>query len=565
MSALFSVYGGPAAGARSWESAITEHARWLGWTAHIDHALSPTPSGVVRAVARLAPTAVPEGVRAFPASTNGVHIEADEHGLTVRIPLASPQPCYVLNAFGGQVLTDDLRFCASLTGAALDPVGVYALLLFGQAPPPFTCFRGVQRLVGGHRYRVDGHGVITATREFMSDPAPTADVELALGRVSTVLDGLICTTPKHALLFFSGGVDSALLAARAAALGRTDIQLVNYAFGPNDPEAAHALRVAAHLRLACERVTHDPQDAIQVVDRLARDYAFPFGDLSTLPSNMLVHAALGTGGGHATAVVEGTGADGAFGLAATYSRYRAVFSMPAPLRLVGSAAYDWLRLWRFNFYFERALRFVRKSTRLGIEPAVLAQNSLDGIAFSVPRGVVMSGPDPQTLTPEERLSQLDLAWVCAGRMAPKTFDPLRAAGVEPIYPYLEPDLLRVSSSLSWSVKSAGGEQKALLKTLLARQLPAALVYRGKSGFTPPYRTTLATPQLQAFLHDVVLAPDNPLLEWCDVPTVTDLVTRAGGGADLSAGAVDFLWTLAFTSGWLRQLPQTLRLAHRSVA
>jgi len=150
-------------------------------------------------------------------------------------------------------------------------------------------------------------------------------------------------------------------------------------------------------------------------------------------------------------------------------------------------------------------------------------------------------------------------------MAPKTFDPLRARGVQPIYPYLEPDLLRVSSSVSWSVKSAGGEEKALLKTLLTRQLPASLVYRRKSGFTPPYRTTLATPHLQAFLHDVVLTPDNPLLESCDVPTVRDLVTRAGSAAPLSAGAVDFLWTLAFTSGWLRQLPPAIPIEKRSVA
>jgi asparagine synthase (glutamine-hydrolysing) len=150
-------------------------------------------------------------------------------------------------------------------------------------------------------------------------------------------------------------------------------------------------------------------------------------------------------------------------------------------------------------------------------------------------------------------------------MAPKTFDPLRARGVRPIYPYLEPDLVQVSSSVAWSVKSAGGEEKALLKTMLARQLPAALVYRRKSGFTPPYRTTLASAPLQALLHDVVLASDNPLLEWCDLPTVRDLVTRAGNGADLSAGAVDFLWTFAFTSAWLHQLPTALPIDQRSVA
>jgi asparagine synthetase B (glutamine-hydrolysing) len=468
-----------------------------------------------------------------------------------------------VTAFGGRVLTDDLRFCAALTGAALDPVGVYALLLFGQAPPPFTCFRGVQRLVGGYRYRIDAKGM-AATREFIADPAPTTDVAVGQARVGDILDELVSAFPKHALLFFSGGVDSALLAARAVALGRTDIRLLNYAFGPHDPEAAHALRVAAYLRLACERVTHDAHDMTHVLDRLARDYAFPFGDLSTLPTNLLVHAALGNGS-QPDAVIEGTGADGAFGLSATYTRWRTVFAMPAPLRMAGSVAYDWLRLWRFDFSLERVLRFVRKSTHLGLGPAVLAQHALDGIAFDVPGGAAVREPDAQTLSPEERLSQLDLAWVCAGRMAPKTFDPLRARGVHPIYPYLEPDLLQASSSVAWSVKSAGGEEKALLKTLLARQLPASLVYRRKSGFTPPYRTTLASPPLQAFLHDVVLTPANPILEWCDVPTVRDLVTRAGRGAQLSAGAVDFLWTLAFTSGWLRQLPPAVAIEQRSVA
>jgi asparagine synthase (glutamine-hydrolysing) len=163
------------------------------------------------------------------------------------------------------------------------------------------------------------------------------------------------------------------------------------------------------------------------------------------------------------------------------------------------------------------------------------------------------------------LSLLDLAWVCAGRMAPKSFDPLRVRGIQPIYPYLEPDMVRTSSSVAWSVKSAGGEEKSLLKALTARQLPGELVYRRKSGFTPPYRATLASAPLQEFLHDVVLQPHNPLLEWCDLPTIRGLVTRAGSGAHLSAGAIDFLWTLVFTTGWLRQLPVAQPLERRSVA
>jgi asparagine synthetase B (glutamine-hydrolysing) len=556
---LFSAYVGPSAGAKSWEAAITSHAQWLGWSARVETEHSPTPSGATRAVARLAPAAVPEGGRQ--SFSNAVQLAPAGDGFAVHIPPATPQPCYLVSAFGGRVLTDDLRLCATLTGGDLDPVGVYALLLWGQAPAPATLLRGVTRLTGGYRFDVDLHSA-KATREFIPDPKPSADVALAESRVEGVLDRVIAASPANALLFFSGGVDSSLLAARAAALGRTDVQLVNYAFGPHDPEAAHALRVAGHLRLACERVTHEAGQMTHVLDRLAEDYAFPFGDLSTLPTNLLVHAALK--GIQPSAVIEGTGADGAFGMSASYRRWSSVFAMPAPLRLAGGAAYDWLRLWRYNSYLERALRFVRKSTRLGIHPAVLAQHSLDGIAFHVPRGTVVAEP-AQHASPEERLSLLDLAWVCAGRMAPKTFDPLRRQGVRPIYPYLEPEMIQASSSVAWSAKSAGGEEKSLLKTLLARELPLSLVYRRKSGFTPPYRTTLASAPLQAFLHDIVLARDNPMLQCCDVRTIRALVTRAGSGSHMSAGGVDFLWTLAFASGWLRQLPRLAAAEQRSVA
>ncbi|HTI06549.1 MAG TPA: asparagine synthase C-terminal domain-containing protein [Gemmatimonadales bacterium] len=564
MTMFFSAYLGPIAGATRWEAAITEHARWLGCVAHVQRDHAPTASGVVRAHASLAPAAVPESGRPS-VSLNAVTVAPNDSGFTVQVPLATPQPCYVLDAFGGRVLSDDLRFCASLTGGALDAVGVYALLLYGQSPAPLTLLRGVTRLAGGHEFRVDVKGM-TATRDFAPTPEPTTDIAVAERRVLGVVDRIIAGMPAHSVLFFSGGVDSSLLAARAAVLGRSDVQLVNYAFGPDDPEAAHALRVAAALNLACERITHEERFGTQVLDRLGRDYAFPFGDLSTLPTNLLVHAAFAGCTTPPVAVVEGTGADGAFGLAATYGRWRAVFALPAPLRTAGTAAYDWLRLWRFNFYLERVLRFVRKSTRLGIRPAVMAQHSLDGIAFDLPRGVSADVPEPSEIaSPEERLSLLDLAWVCAGRMAPKSFDPLRARGVQPIYPYLEPDMIRASSSVAWSVKSAGGEEKSLLKALTARHLPGDLVYRRKSGFTPPYRATLASAPLQEFLHDVVLVPHNPLLEWCDLPTIRGLVTRAGSGAHLSAGAIDFLWTLVFATGWLRQLPSAQSVASRSVA
>ena len=557
---FFSAYVGPESGHATWEAVVTAHARWLGCEVSLQTV--PTAAGTTRAIARIGQIGL-DG--AIAGSANWVTLAAQDAAFDVRVPPTSPQHCYTLTAFRGRVLTDDLRLCAALTGAKLDPVGVYALLLYGSTPPPFTVLRGVTRLAGGHTYRVDVD-TIKATRDFVPDAAPTTDGAVAEHRVAAVLDRLIGSLPANALLFFSGGVDSALLAARAARLGRRDLQLLNYAFSPSDPEAAHALRVASHLKLACERVAHDEARMTDVLGRFAADYAFPFGDLSTLPTNVLVHAALSDGRGGSTrpvAALEGTGADGAFGLSAGYRRYQRVFDMPRVFRTAGDAAYRWLRLWRRNTYLERALRFVRKSTRMRMGPAVMAHSALDGIAFDVPADFRAGLSERlgqeidafgESASAEERLSLLDLAWVCAGRMAPKTFDPLRSRGVRTIYPYLEPELVQASTSVTWGVKSARGQAKALLKTVLARDLPASLVYRAKSGFTPPYRTTLGSAPLQAFLHDVVLAADNPLLEWCDPRVIRDLVTRAGGRAELSVGAVDFLWALTFASGWVRQLP-----------
>lgn len=539
---FFSAYLGPESGVVRWEAAVQAHARWLECPVTIEGRMARFGEGAANAAFGNSVTLVAAGQDAF----------------DVRVPPASPQQCYVVSALGGRVLSDDLRLCATLTGAALDAVGVYALLLYGSTPPPCTILRGVTRLAGGYVFRVSAT-TISATRTFVPDAAPTRDGTVAALRVTAVLDRLIAGLPANALLFFSGGVDSALLAARAMRLGRTDLQLVNYAFSANDPEAAHALRVASHFHLACERVGHDERHVGDVLDRFARDYAFPFGDLSALPTNLLVHAAL-SGGTRPVAAIEGTGADGAFGLSAAYGQYDRVFRLPRFMRSVGDTAYRGLRLWRRNTYLERALRFVRKSTRLAIGPAVMAQNALDGIAYQVPAVAAAFEAPGESASAEERLSLLDLAWVCAGRMAPKTFDPLRSRGVRTLYPYLEPELLQASTSVSWGVKSARGDAKALLKTILARDLPEALVYRVKSGFTPPYRTTLASPAVQALLHDVVLAADNPVLEWCDRPVIRQLVTRAAKRAPLSVGAVDFLWALTFTSGWLRQLPPSRQAA-----
>jgi asparagine synthetase B (glutamine-hydrolysing) len=263
-------------------------------------------------------------------------------------------------------------------------------------------------------------------------------------------------------------------------------------------------------------------------------------------------------------VIEGTGADGAFGFAASYPKWRRAYAVPRLIRQPLAQAYDWLDLWKFDTRLERAGRIVRKSATLPMGHAVVAQNALEGIAYDVPppgrasfARAVSEHLDAVTdgATPEDRLSLLDLVWVCAGRMAPKSFDPLRLRGVSPVYPFLEPAMVSLSSTLSWETKCAGGQAKGILKHMLAREVPAEWVYRRKTGFTrgASARAMFASAPLQQFMHDVVLSPGNPLADYCRIDVVRRLVERARRHS-LSVGAHIFLWTLAFASAWIRQQP-----------
>ncbi len=162
--------------------------------------------------------------------------------------------------------------------------------------------------------------------------------------------------------------------------------------------------------------------------------------------------------------------------------------------------------------------------------------------------MLSTGAEPRT-----RLSLLKLMWVSPGRSVQKAFDPLRARGIRPFHPFLQPTIVSFSSSLSWEVKYADGEDKVLLKRLLARDIPPEWVYRSKIGFTRPPHATFAQAAVQEFLHEVVLSPHNVLLDYCKLEMVRQLVERSHQRS-LGDGVYNFLCTLMITSAWLRQLP-----------
>lgn len=594
---FFSGYIGPISGLSPWENALRAHAGWLGLTwkiesrllrenTHVAFAwLDHKPPDVTRHLRQMRDHLVARTSGEVSSSDYSVRVTDVLHGmvhnghsndiriivslnkgdLKIVVPPTTPEPFYYARISDGIVFGNDVRLFRHLMEIELDESAIFGIFQYGAIPPPLTIYRNVHRIPNGHMFDLPSNLLEPTCTPFfrpvdrVRENGGTFNPEL---KIQETLNEVLARTPSSTVLYFSGGVDSALLASQLVRLGRTDIPLVNYCFDVPDDESCLARQMAQHLGLKYHQVTHDTRKVSEMLNRLGRDYSFPFGDFSTIPTNILVQESL-TPGETALTVMEGTGADGAFGLAATYSRWKWVYAVPGPMRRVADSAYGGLKLWKRNSRAERLARFMSKSAHMSLGHAVVAQNALEGIAYSTP-DYIRADLDRAIITtlevlsagaePKERVSLLDLVWVCAGIMAAKSFDPLRTRGIRPFYPYLEFPIVSLSTSLSWDEKCEAGEAKAPLKKLLARSVPAQWVYRPKRGFTPPYKQIFGSKPVQDFLHDVVLSPRNPLLAFCQVDNVKKMIERARNDQSLSFGTYDFMWALTFSSGWLDQLP-----------
>ena len=591
---FFSGCLGTEAWCRRWRRAFETYGQWLGLEMR-----APRPCDLEQrqfAYGWLVPTAAgeplprheseselvlaPGGGRApadEPPKRVQLRLDKTAGALEVRVPPCTPEQFTYTRGEKGICVCNDVRFLKQWADEGLCEAAVFALLQYGAVPAPLTIAENVRRVPGGHRLRAEATGAPELTKTFRPAPgrrdgqagrpendrsksssrserdAPEEQVRAPLDRV------LRRRVPEGAALYFSGGVDSALLAWRLSEMGRTDVTLYHYAFEP--AEGRRAARMAAHLGMNLEQVSHEAQRLTPILESLGRDYSYPFGDLSLLPTNMLARATLERAGSLG-AVVDGTGADGAFGIATKLRGWQRVYGVPAVVRRGMAWGYGALGLWRSDGRAERVVRLLRRSAQMPLdEAAVIAQNPLDGIAYRMPADARRQVQEALTehiqalgkgLAREEQWSLLDLVHVCAGQFAAKTYDPLRRRGVEALYPYLDPEMARLALSLKWNAKSRNGEDKLVLKRLLAQGLPEKWAFRPPDGFAPPPRATMAAGPMQSFLRGVVLSERNPLLRFVKKPVVREMVERASKKRPMGTQTYNFLWALVITAGWVQQ-------------
>lgn len=487
-------------------------------------------------------------------------IHHEDH-IRVQVPLTATVGLYYRVKSSETLVSDDPRLLHD-GNCEFDAGAVHSLLQFGAPIPPLTPWKQIRRFIPGRTSILRGREVT----ELSENPAAESDQGVAttntslddqIAQVVSALDDAIlqcAESSEQLIVLFSGGVDSGLLAARVASLGLRDAVLVNLSFGREDPESLLAEAMAKHLGLHFIRILNDDTDVSTVLDNAGLLYPSPFCDHSALPTYQLCRAV--TERFNRGTILDGTGADGGFGLAVKSDYWKCVHRIPLLLRQFGSRMYAAGTPWLHASRSEYVLRILRRSALLDYPLSAIAQNAFSDIAYFASKPVQnevrshsrnwLSGL--QVEGHRAKLAVMDLALVCSSIFAQKSRPLFNQSQLRITYPFLSKMVVNLAlRSCEWP--SASKEPKHLLKTALARHVPREMVYRPKSGFVGPIEKTFKQP---AFLSciDELCSSNSALSGFIKEHFFANLRQVVSKGLPLPAPLSNLLWAGVFTNRWI---------------
>lgn len=378
----------------------------------------------------------------------------------------------------------------------------------------------------------------------MSHSIATQDAarELETLLLRSVSDRMTAEVPIGA--FLSGGVDSSLVTALMQSV--SDKPIHSFSIGFDDPrldESAYARAVAEHLGTEHTEFRVRADDALEVATSLPFWLDEPIADASQLPMILLARLAR-------TKVTVALSGDGADELFAGYGRYKAIHDTwshvggypLAPRRfaarltrgLVGRPGLSgrgarWTARTANPTLDAMRLAYIGSESRLHLRPPGTRYKKRDN-RLSQLRQIMLA--DQQDFLPDDILQKVDRA-------------TMRYA-LESRTPFLDHRVVSFSWRLTDDALPLTGPSKPLLRSILRRYVPDALINRPKQGFDPPMRDWLSGP-LASWIDAALRLPQVEDIQGLDAARVQLMWKRhRERRADFSRE----LWPVALLASWM---------------
>ncbi len=319
--------------------------------------------------------------------------------------------------------------------------------------------------------------------------------------------------------FLSGGVDSSTIVALMQAQATQPVRTFTIGFSEGAfDEAGDARKVAAHLGTSHTELYVDPKTAMDVVPTLPRMYDEPFADSSQIPTHLV--AALARK--HVTVALSGDAGDELFG---GYNRHiwggqlnARLGKMPAPLRRAlgvvlnavapepaGTIARLVQPLLPSQLHIRRAGDQVAKLARIIGSASFDQMYQLLCSIDSDPTETILQGGEVDnwstdemskiavTLDPLGRMTLADSLSYLTDDILQKVDRAAMAVSLETRVPFLDKDVVEFAARVPPEMKVRAGRGKWLVRQVLYRHVPAALIDRPKTGFSIPIDDWLRGP------------------------------------------------------------------------
>ena len=403
---------------------------------------------------------------------------------------------------------------------SIDPVSLDYYLAFGYTPPDRGFVSGINKLPPGHimsacdgRLKIEKYwepSTLRATAQFEIDDA-VEEVESRLK--GAVTRRLVADVPLG--FFLSGGIDSGLVAAMAAEATDEPIKTFTARFPgiPQGQSEHHLARLTAE-RLGAEHIELEVNSNNRdLLPSLISHFAEPFADISMLPTYQIARATRE----HVTVALSGDGGDESFAgyanvrAAHVAERFRKRVPRPARTAIHGAA----MATSAIGFSSGgRAVRWLHQYVDADAVSQYDLQNHwshdrrLDLYAGDAGRAEAVRTliNEVQAAAPELDDAALhmytDLRLRLPGDYLPKVDITSGMASLEVRSPFLDHGLVEFAATLPTDLRLHGGNQKALLRRLSEKYLPAEITAAPKRGFAPPLSHWLMT-DWRDLISDVV--------------------------------------------------------------